>query len=173
MKLKGLKIAYLIGPGFEDLEFWVPYMRLVEEGAEVTSVGIHADETYQGKNGLEARSDVGADDVRAADFDAVVVPGGWAPDKLRRYEAVKHLVREAYDSGKIVGMICHAGLVGASAGILEGHEATGSLGVKDDLVNAGATWKDEAAFRSGNIVWGRVVEDIPDFCRELISALAE
>jgi protease I len=117
-------------------------------------------------------SDVGADDVRAADFDAVVVPGGWAPDKLRRFEGVKRLVREADEAGKIVGMICHAGLVGVSAGILEGHTATGSLGVKDDLVNAGATWKDEAAFRSGNIIWGRVVEDIPDFCRELVSALA-
>lgn len=172
MKLKGVKVAYLIGPGFEDLEFWVPYMRLKEEGADVTIVGIHAKETYPGKIGLEARSEVGAEDVRAADFDAVVVPGGWAPDKLRRYEAVKRLVRETYDAGKIVGMICHAGLVGVSAGILEGHEATGSLGVKDDLVNAGATWKDEAAFRSGNIVWGRVVEDIPDFCRELVSALA-
>ena len=172
MKLKGTKVAYLIGPGFEDLEFWVPYMRLKEEGAEVTVVGIHAEETYQGKNGLEARSDVGAEDVRAADFDAVVVPGGWAPDKLRRFEGVKRLVREADGAGKIVGMICHAGLVGVSAGILEGHTATGSLGVKDDLVNAGATWKDEAAFRSGNIVWGRVVEDIPDFCRELVSALA-
>jgi protease I len=172
MKLKGTKVAYLIGPGFEDLEFWVPYMRLKEEGAEVTVVGIHADETYQGKNGLEARSDVSAEDVRAADFDAVVVPGGWAPDKLRRFEGVKRLVREADEAGKIVGMICHAGLVGVSAGILEGHTATGSLGVKDDLVNAGATWKDEAAFRSGNIVWGRVVEDIPDFCRELVAALA-
>ncbi len=172
MKLKGLKVAYLIGPGFEDLEFWVPYMRLKEEGAEVTVVGIKARESYQGKIGLEARSEVGAEDVRAADFDAVVVPGGWAPDKLRRFESVKRLVRETYETGKIVGMICHAGLVGVSAGILEGHEATGSLGVKDDLVNAGATWKDEAAFRSGNIVWGRVVEDIPDFCRELVSALA-
>jgi protease I len=172
MKLSGKKVAYLIGPGFEDLEFWVPLMRLKEEGAQVTVVGIRAGEVYTGKTCLEGKADVGADDVQAADFDAVVVPGGWAPDKIRRYEPVKKLVREAYQAGKIVGMICHAGLVGISAGIVEGHESTGSLGIKDDLVNAGATWRDAAAFRSGNIVWGRVVDDIPDFCRELVAALA-
>ena len=173
MKLSGMKVAYLIGPGFEDLEFWAPVMRLQEEGASVTVVGLKAGETYTGKHCLEAKADVGCDDARAADFDAVVVPGGWAPDKMRRYAGVKRLVKEAYDAGKVVGMICHAGLVGISAGIVKGHAATGSEGIKDDLVNAGATWRDEAAFRSGNIVWGRVVEDIPDFCRELVAALAE
>jgi protease I len=102
----------------------------------------------------------------------VVVPGGWAPDKLRRYPAITGLVRQSYEQGKIVGLICHAGLVGISAGIVAGHRATGSLGIKDDLVNAGATWVDEAAFRDGNLVWGRVVEDIPVFCRELVKAIA-
>ena len=87
-------------------------------------------------------------------------------------DEVTGLVRKAYDQGKIVGLICHAGLVGISAGIVEGHRATGSLGIKDDLVNAGATWVDEPAFRDGTIVWGRVVEDIPDFCRELVAAIA-
>ena len=101
-----------------------------------------------------------------------MVPGGWAPDKLRRHDEVTGLVRKAYNQGKIVGLICHAGLVGISAGIVEGHRATGSLGIKDDLVNAGATWVDEPAFRDGTIVWGRVVEDIPDFCRELVAAVA-
>jgi protease I len=173
MRLQGKKIAYLVGPGFEDLEFWVPLMRLQEEGAQVTVVGLKGGETYTGKVALEATSDVGCDDVSAADFDGVVVPGGWAPDKLRRYEGVKRLVRESYEQGKIVGMICHAGLVGISAGIVRGHESTGSEGIKDDLLNAGATWRDDPAFRSGNIVWGRVVADIPDFCRELVNALAE
>lgn len=171
MRLQNKKIAYLLGPGFEDLEFWVPLMRLQEEGAQVTVVGIKAGERYVGKGGLEARADVGCDEVAAADFDGVVVPGGWAPDKLRRYEGVKRLVRESYGAGKVVGMICHAGLVGISAGIVAGHEATGSEGIRDDLVNAGATWRDEAAFRSGSLVWGRVVADIPAFCRELVAAL--
>jgi protease I len=172
MRLQGKRIAVLVGPGYEDLEFWVPLMRLQEEGAETTVVGLRADESYTSKSGgLKATAQVGADQVTAAQFDAVVVPGGWAPDKLRRYESVCNLVRETYEQGKIVASICHAGLVLISAGIVEGHCATGSLGIKDDLVNAGATWVDETAFRDGNIVWGRVVADIPAFCRELVSAL--
>jgi len=172
MKLKGKKIALLIGPGFEDLEFWVPLMRMQEEGAKVTVVGLKAGETYISKSGgLDGKADVGADQVKAADFDAVLVPGGWAPDKIRRYAAVTSLVRSAYDQGKIVGSICHAGLVLISAGIVRGKRATGSLGIKDDLINAGATWVDEPAFRDGNMVWGRVVADIPDYCRELMTAL--
>jgi protease I len=103
----------------------------------------------------------------------VIVPGGWAPDKLRRYRAVTGLVGEIYGQGKIVGSICHGGLVLISAGIVEGHRSTGSEGIKDDLVNAGASWTyEEPAFRDGQIVWGRVVPDIPAFCRELVAALS-
>ena len=171
MRLKGKRIAYLLDEGFEDLEFWVPVMRLREEGAAVTIVSKEGGREYHGKNALTAQSEVGIKDIKSSDFDAVVVPGGWAPDKLRRSDDIKRLVKETYDAGKIVGLICHAGLVGISAGIVEGHKATGSLGIKDDLVNAGATWVDEPAFRSGNLVWGRVVEDIPDFCRELVAAI--
>ncbi|MFQ5341488.1 MAG: type 1 glutamine amidotransferase domain-containing protein [Anaerolineae bacterium] len=173
MRLQGKKIAYLVEEGFEDLEFWVPVMRLREEGAAVTVIGTGSKETYTGKHGLKATPDTTADQVRAGDFDAVVIPGGWAPDKLRRYAAVKKLVRDAYDQGKIIGSICHAGWVPASAGIVAGHRATGSTGIKDDLENAGATWVDAPAFRDGNLVWGRVVKDIPDFCRELVTAIAE
>ena len=113
------------------------------------------------KHHLEATADVDVAAISAADVDAVVVPGGWAPDKLRRSDAVIALVRQAYDAGKIVGMICHAGWVGASAGIVAGHRATGSRGIRDDLVNAGATWVDEPALRDGNLVWGRVVRGHP------------
>lgn len=174
MKLQGKHVAFLIGPGFEDLEFWVVYMRLVEEGARVTVVGVKAGEVCVSKaGGLTARAEVAAADVTPDQFDALVIPGGWCPDKIRRYDAIKALTRGIYDQGKIVGMICHAGLVGISARIVAGHRATGSLGIKDDLENAGATWVDEPAFRDGNLVWGRVVEDIPAFCRELIAALAE
>ena len=171
MRLANKKIAFLLEEGFEDLEFWVTLMRLREEGAKVVIVGSEAMKTVKGKNALPATSHVAARDVQASEFDAVVVPGGWAPDKLRRYDEVKRLVKETYDAGKIVGLICHAGLVGISAGIVKGHRATGSTGIKDDLINAGATWVDEPAFRDGNIVWGRVVEDIPAFCRELVAAI--
>ncbi len=173
MELKGKRIALLVGPGFEDLEFWVPLMRMQEEGAEVTVVGIKAGDSYRSKSGgLEATAQVGADQVSAAHFDAVLVPGGWAPDSLRRHATVTSLVRAAHDQGKIVGSICHAGLVLISAGIVRGHRATGSRGIKDDLVNAGAVWVDEPAFREGNVVWGRVVADIPAYVRELVAALS-
>lgn len=174
MKLANKKIAFFVEEGFEDLEFWAVYIRLKEEGAQITIVSPKAGATYSSKSGgLTATSDAGADAINAKDFDAVVVQGGWAPDKLRRYESVKKIVREAHAQGKIVGMICHAGLVGISARIVAGRRATGSLGIKDDLVNAGAIWVDAPAFRDGNQVWGRVVEDIPAFNRELVKALAE
>ena len=171
MKLEGKKIVVLLAEGFEDLEYWVPVMRLREEGAEVVTVGPDT-EPVSGKNALSAQADTTADGVDAAELDGLVVPGGWAPDKLRRYPDITGLVKSVHDAGKPVGIICHGGLVAISAGIVNGVSATGSTGIKDDLVNAGATWVDKAAFREGNLVWGRVVPDIPDFCRELVSALA-
>lgn len=175
MTLKDKKILVLIGPGFEELEFFVPVMRMQEAYAEVVVAGEQAGNVYQGKhgNGMEAKADLGFYEVDTNQFDAVVVPGGWAPDKIRRSAAVKQIINKMYDSDKIIAMICHGGLVGISAGIVKGHAATGSEGIKDDLLNAGATWRDEPAFRSGNIVWGRVVADIPDFCRALVKALQD
>jgi len=171
--LEGLRIAVLVAEGVEDLEYWVTVMRLREAGAKVDSAGMTLD-TVRGKNGLEARGDVLAADTEAADYDGLVIPGGWAPDKLRRYDAITGLVRAIHDAGKPIGIICHGGLVAISAGIIEaGHPATGSLGIKDDLVNAGARWVDEAAFRDGTLVWGRVVDDIPAFERELVALLTE
>lgn len=173
MELDGLHILFLVGPGFEDLEFWVPLMRLQEAGADVVVAGIVGGETYRGKNNLSATADIGFDDVDSSEYDGLVIPGGWAPDKIRRYASVKRFVADFYHQDKIIGMICHAGLVGISAGIISGLEATGSEGIKDDMENAGAIWKNLPAFRCRNIVWGRVVADIPDFCRELVSALYE
>jgi protease I len=172
MRLSGKKVAILVAEGFEDLEYWFTPMRRQEEGAEVVSVGPNTD-PVGGKNALEAQADTTADKVDATELDGVVVPGGWAPDKLRRYPDILDLVKTVNGRNKTVGIICHGGLVAISAGIVDGVSATGSLGIKDDLENAGATWVDKAAFREGNLVWGRVVPDIPDFCRELVAALAE
>ena len=172
MRLDGKKVAVLVAEGFEDLEYWVPVMRLQEEGAEVVSVGPDT-EPVSGKNALGAQADTTAEGVDASELDGVVVPGGWAPDKLRRYPEITGLVRTVHERNKTVGIICHGGLVAISAGIVDGVSATGSLGIKDDLQNAGATWVDKAAFREGNMVWGRVVADIPYFCRELVAALAD
>jgi protease I len=173
MKLSEIRVVVFIAQEFEDLEFWVPVMRLREEGAEVIVAGDKAGETYRGKGGLVAKSDVSFDEVLADNYDAFLIPGGWAPDKLRRYHSVTRLIQKANNLNKIIGMICHAGLVGISAGIVAGKPATGSLGIKDDLINAGAEWRDIPALRSGNLVWGRVVPDIPDYCRELVTALSE
>jgi protease I len=171
--LLGMRAVVLVADGVEDLEYWVTVMRLREAGAGVTSVGMSLD-PVRGKNGLEARADRLADDVRAAEVDALVIPGGWAPDKLRRYAAVTDLVRSVHEAGKPIGIICHGGLVAISAGIIErGRPATGSLGIRDDLVNAGARFVDSPAFRDGNLVWGRVVDDIPYFERELVALFAE
>ena len=172
MKLEGKHVAYLVAPEFEDLEFWVPLMRLREEGALVTIVGLEAKKEYIGKHGVPAITDISADEALAQTYDAIVIPGGWAPDKLRRSRPVLELVRRANEQGRVIAMICHAGWVGISAGIVKGHAATGSSAIKDDIINAGGTWRDEPAFRDGNLVWGRVVADIPNFCRELVKALA-
>ncbi len=173
MRLQGKHVGVFVEEGFEDLEFWVPVMRLREEGARVTVIGTGRAPVFRGKHCLEAKPDVVAEEVSADDFDALVVPGGWGPDKLRRDPGVLRLVRDAYHQGKIIGSICHGGWVLISAGIVSGHKATGSRGIRDDLINAGATWVDAPAFRDGNLVWGRVVADIPAFCRELIQAIAE
>ena len=171
--LTGMRLAVLVAEGVEDLEYWVTVMRLREGGARVDSIGMSLD-PVRGKNGLEARADRLAADADPAAYEGIVIPGGWAPDKLRRFGAVTGLVRAIHDAGKPVGIICHGGLVAISAGIIgAGRPATGSLGIKDDLVNAGARWVDEAAFRDGTLVWGRVVDDIPAFERELVALLAE
>jgi len=172
MKLNGKKIAFLVSEGVEDLEYYVVAMRLQEEGAEVLTAGLDL-KPLHGKNGLVITPDTLIKDLKADELFALVLPGGWAPDKLRRYAEVKELVAKVNAQGKTIGIICHGGLVAISAGIVRGKHAIGSLGIKDDLENAGAIWDDRPAFREGNLVWGRVVADIPDFNRELVAALVE
>jgi len=172
MRFQGKNIATLVAEGVEDLEYYVPMMRLQEEGAQVLTAALEI-KPIRGKNGLEITPDTRIESLNPDELFGLVVPGGWAPDKLRRHSAVKDLVREMDSKGKVIGIICHGGLVAISAGIMKGRRATGSLGIKDDIVNAGGTWVDEPAFCEGNLVWGRVVADIPDFCRELVDALVE
>ena len=171
MRLAGKRIAILVAEGVEDLEFYVPLMRLQEEGAEVVVAGLEL-KPVRGKNGLEITPTARIDALQSGDLLAVVVPGGWAPDKLRRYAAVTNLIREMDSARKTLAFICHGGHVAISAGIVRGRKATGTVAIKDDLQNAGAVWVDAPAFREGHLVWGRVVADIPAFCRELVAALA-
>jgi len=173
MRLQNKTIATLIAEGVEDLEYYVPLMRLQEEGAKVLSASLDL-KPVRGKNGLVITPDVVIESLKVSELYALILPGGWAPDKIRRYDVVKNLVKEMDQANKIIGIICHGGSIAISAGIIKkGQRATGSTGIKDDLINAGAVWVDEPAFREGNQVWGRVVADIPDFNRELVKALVE
>ena len=173
MRLQNKTIVTLIAEGVEDLEYYVPLMRLQEEGAKVLSASMDL-KPVKGKSGLVITPDVTIESLKASELYALILPGGWAPDKIRRYDVVKNLVKEMDKANKVIGIICHGGSIAISAGIIKkGQRATGSTGIRDDLVNAGAVWADEAAFREGNQVWGRVVADIPDFNRELVKALIE
>jgi protease I len=173
MRLKDKTIAILVAEGVEDYEYFVPLMRLQEEGARVLTAGLDL-KPLKGKNGLTITPDATIESLKANDLFALILPGGWAPDKLRRYDVVKDLVHKMDAANKVVGINCHGGSTAISAGHnKKGQRATGSVGIKDDLDNAGAVWVDEAAFRERNQVWGRVVADIPAFCRELVKALTE
>lgn len=170
--LQGLRACVLAAEGVEDLEYYVTLMRLQEEGVQVDTVALSMDK-FAGKNGLIVTPDATIDEVADVAYDVVVLPGGWAPDKLRRSNAVLDLIRSRYAAGAVVAAICHGPWLLVSAGLVQGRRATGSLGIKDDLENAGAIWVDESAFVDGQLVWGRVVADIPNFCKALVERLRE
>ncbi len=171
MSLKGKKIAVLAEDNYQELELWYPLLRMREAGAEVLVVGTGSAPTYASKHGYPVSVNTTANEVSAADFAAVIVPGGFAPDRLRRYPAVLKLVREAFGQGKVVAAICHAGWVLVSAGILKGKKATCVPAIKDDVINAGAIYLDEEVVVDGNLITSRVPDDLPAFCRSIIAAL--
>jgi len=171
MTLKGKRVAVLAEEMYQELELWYPTLRMREAGAEVKIVGTGSSPTYASKHGYPVTVDVSADQVSAADFDAVIIPGGYAPDRMRRYPAVLKLVREAFEQGKVIAAICHAGWVPISAGILKGRRVTSFFAIKDDMINAGATWVDEPVVRDGNLITSRMPDDLPYFCSAIIQAL--
>ena len=173
MELQGKRVAILAEQLYEDQELWYPLYRLREAGAEVFVVGSGTAEEYASKHGYPVKVDAEADTVNASQFDAVIIPGGYAPDHMRRSPAMIRLVREAYEQGKIVAAICHAGWMLASAGIIRGKTLTGFKSIKDDLVNAGANYVDREVVRDGNLITSRFPADLPAFMREIIKALAE
>ena len=173
MKLHGKKAAILAEDNYNEFELWIPYYRLKEEGIAVTVVGSGSASTYHSKYGIPVQVDKAAAEVSAADFDVVVIPGGYAPDKMRIHPEMVGLVRDAYKQGKIVAAICHAGWMLASAGILKGKKATSYIAIKDDMINAGALWEDSELVRDGNLITSRKPDDLPAFCRTIIQALGE
>lgn len=173
MKLQGKRIAILAENLYQEMELWVPYYRMKEEGAEVKVVGSKGAQSYTSKHGYPVTVDVQAESVSAAEFDAVIVPGGYAPDMMRRSPAMVNLVREAFREGKVVAAICHAGWMLVSAGVLKGKTATGFFSIKDDVANAGATWVDREVVVDGNLITSRTPDDLPAFCREIVRALSK
>jgi protease I len=173
MKLKGKKIIQLVSGDFEDLELWYPVLRLREEGAEVHIVGEKADEEYIGKYGVPIVSDFSFGEVNPENYDAILVPGGWSPDKLRRFPEVISMVKEMNTNTKPIGQICHAGWVLISAKILNGVKVTSTPGIKDDMENAGAAWVNEPVVVDGHIVSSRRPPDLPDYMRAFIDKMVE
>ncbi|HEX9775431.1 MAG TPA: type 1 glutamine amidotransferase domain-containing protein [Actinomycetota bacterium] len=170
MSLKGKRVLFFAGPLYEDLELWYPKIRLEEEGAATTVAGL-GEKTYQGKRGYPVTVDVNVDQVDAASFHGLVIPGGFAPDQLRRFDKVLQLTREIYQAGKPVAFICHAGWVPISAKILKGRHATSVRAIKDDMENAGVVWEDSAVVVDGNLISSRTPADLPQFCKALMAAL--
>lgn len=166
------KVIIFAEKDYEDLELWYPKLRLTEEGFQVTVAGT-GEKSYKGKNGYPLEVDGDIKDYKAKDFDAVVIPGGWAPDRLRRYKEVLDFAREMNASGKVVAAICHAGWVLASAGIVKGKNLTCFVAIKDDMINAGAKYSDKEVVVDGNLITSRKPADLPAFCREIIKALGK
>jgi len=169
--LQGKRIAELVEDGYEDLEFWYPYLRLKEAGAQVVSVGTGGTR-YRGRHGLMVEPERSISGINAGDFDAVLIPGGYAPDRLRRHRAVVDLVRAMNDRHGWVAFICHAGWVPVSAGIVAGRQLTSFFSIRDDLENAGARWVDAPVVRDANLISSRGPDDLPAFCRAVIDALS-
>lgn len=170
MSLAGKHILFFAGPLYEDLELWYPKIRLEEEGATTTVAGT-GERTYQGKRGYPLTVDTDVDAVDARRFDGLVIPGGYAPDIMRRSPRLLDITRQIYGAGKPVAFICHAGWVPISAGIVRGKRGTSVGAIKDDLVNAGMLWEDSPVVVDGNLISSRTPKDLPQFMGALIAAL--
>ncbi|WP_419419839.1 type 1 glutamine amidotransferase domain-containing protein [Legionella sp. D16C41] len=170
MELSNKKVGILIENDYQELEFWYPYLRLQEEGIEPLIIGKEI-RSYKSKLGYEAKADITAEEASSMHFDAIIIPGGYAPDKMRTQLAMLHIIKDTYERGGIVAAICHAGWVLASAKILNGKKVTGIKSIQDDLINAGAQFIDEQVVVDGNLITSRTPTDLPFFCQEIIKNL--
>ena len=156
---------------YEDLELWYPKFRLEEAGYDTRLAALEL-KTFRGKHGYPAAADMTVSDVKSADFLGLLIPGGFMPDKLRREPKVLSLTREFFEHGKLVAFICHGGWIPISAKVYKGVRVTGSPGIKDDLINAGALWEDAAVVVDRHFISSRKPDDLPDFCRAILAFLA-
>jgi len=173
MGVEGKKIALFVEETYNDREFWYPYYRLREAGGQVAVVGPEAGMVYAGAAGIKATSDMGIAEARPGEFDGLVIPGGYAPDRMRRHKKMVDFVREMAGQGKVVAAICHAGWMLASAGVLRGRKVTGFFAIRDDLVHAGAEYLDQEVVVDGNLITSRTPDDLPAFMKAVLAALAK
>lgn len=170
MTLEGKRFAVLVEDLYEDLELWYPVLRLREEGATVEIVGPKAGQSYASKHGYAAKADRAAEDVSASDYDGLIVPGGYSPDRMRRHESMVKLVTEFAKTDKPLAAICHGGWMFCSARCLQGKKVTSFSAIKDDMINAGAEWVDQEVVRDGNLITSRQPDDLPAFMKTFIEA---
>ena len=171
MEKQGKKVIILVEEMYNEFEFWYPLYRLREAGVEVVVVGSGSADIYKSKSGLPCKVDTSADQVSSADFDGIIIPGGYAPDHMRRYPPMVKLVKDLFEAGKVVAAICHAGWMLASAEIVEGRTVTGFFAIKDDLIHAGANYVDQEVVVDGNLITSRKPDDLPAFMRAILEAL--
>ena len=171
--LTGKRVLIFVGDDYEDLELWYPRLRLVEAGVSVTVAGEKAGQVYRGKHGYPCPAETALADMDAGQFDGVVIPGGWMPDKLRRDPRVLGLVRQFDLARKMIASICHGPWIDISAGVVKGIKYTSTPGIKDDLTNAGATWIDAPVVIAGHHVTSRRPADLPDFARGMFQVLGK
>ncbi|PYZ98167.1 protease [Alteribacter lacisalsi] len=173
MRLKDVKVLTVVDDEFEDLELWYPIYRLREEGAICHVAGKEADHTYTGKYGVPVKSDYSFEQIEISEYDGILVPGGWAPDKLRRYDEVLDMVTFMEEKKRPIGQICHAGWVLISADILRGKQVTSTPGIKHDMMNAGAEWHNEGVVVDGHLISSRRPPDLPAYAKAFADALAD
>lgn len=172
-RVKGKRVAVLVEKMYEDLELWYPVMRLREAGCAVKIVGPQAGESYASKHGYPAKADLSIAQASADDFDAVIVPGGYSPDHMRRHRLMVDLVAHAARDGKVVAAICHGPWMLCSARCIKGRKVTGFFAIRDDVENAGGVWHDAEVVRDGNLITSRTPDDLPAFMKAVLEALAE
>ncbi len=170
--LQGKKIALMLAEEYQEMEVWYPYYRLGEEGAEVVRVAAEAGKSYPSKLGYPCPADAAAGELTGGDFDAVVVPGGWAPDYMRRDESMIGFIRQCAEAGILLAAICHGGWMLCCTDALRGRRATSFVAIKHDMINAGAHWVDEECVVDGNVITSRKPDDLPAFCRAIIRGLS-
>ena len=171
MSLEGKRIAVMVDQGYQELEIWYPYYRFIEAGADVKLVGPKAKTTYPSKLGYPCETHVAAGEVKGSDFDAIVIPGGWAPDFMRRDASMIRFLQQAVDADKVIAAICHGGWMLCSTGAVKGKLATCFVAIKDDLINAGANYVDQDVVVDGNLITSRKPDDLPAFCKAMAERL--